>query len=97
MNRGARIALMILGAISGLLLLSASVLWVQGKHEAARGIAWNVLPRELYVFVPIWIWLDAPSYGMNRWGWALLNYVMPIFGLLIYLYYRAQRVFIKSP
>jgi hypothetical protein len=39
----------------------------------------------------VYAYLDAPDYGMNPYKWALISFVVPLFGFFAYLFERDER------
>jgi len=48
-------------------------------------------PGILLLSLSLYAYLDAPGYGMNPYKWALISFVVPLFGFFAYLFERDER------
>jgi len=48
-------------------------------------------PVVLLFLLALYVYLDAPEYGMNPYKWALISFFVPLFGFFAYLFERGER------
>lgn len=48
------------------------------------------VPLAWLVGFAAYVYVDAPKYGMNRRKWALIAFVVPLFGFLAYIFERDE-------
>jgi len=50
--------------------------------------AWLLL---IFGIIGLYVYVDAPNYGMDRTKWAVIAFAVPIFGGFAYLLERSER------
>ncbi|QKY16352.1 hypothetical protein [Halorubrum sp. CBA1229] len=54
------------------------------------------VPLAWLVGFAAYVYVDAPKHGMNREKWALIAFVVPLFGLFAYLFERDEQSYDPS-